>query len=90
MSKFEIIIVGKQFAFRLALIAFVVVTLHGLIAGEGFFGVLQMALFCLGLFFVLGFFLGDLARRLVEEHAEAEVTILLNDLVQTSHNSIST
>ncbi len=88
MSKFEIIIVGNQFAFRLALIAFVVVTLRGLIAGDDFFGTIQVALFCLGLFFVFGYFLGDLARRLVEEHAETEATILLNDLIQASHDSV--
>ncbi len=62
----------KQFASRLALIAFAAASLRGLISGAAFQGTLQAALVAMAVFYGLGLVLGDLARRVVEEHVLAE------------------
>lgn len=75
---------GKQFAFRMALIAFVSLGLKGLFTGADFLSATEQALIAMGLFFVFGFFLGDFARRLVEEHTTEELTTLINEMTATS------
>ena len=65
--------VASQFANRLSLIAFATVTVRGLLSGSDFQGTLQAALLSLGAFYVVGFVLGELARRVVEESVDAEL-----------------
>ncbi len=79
---------GKQFAFRLALIAFVSLALKSLFTGVDFFSTTEQALIAMGLFFVFGYFLGDLARRLVEEHTTEEVITLIHELTATTPDSL--
>jgi hypothetical protein len=65
--------VATQFGSRLALIAFATVVLRGLFCGSDFFGTIQTALVALGAFYVLGLFVGETARRLVEENVKADL-----------------
>lgn len=61
-----------HYAYRLALIACATTLARGAIGGGDFDGTVQTALAALAVFFGLGLILGELARRLVEEHAQAE------------------
>jgi len=61
-----------QFAHRLALIGFAVLTIRGLIIGADFAGTLKWALAAAALFFALGLVIGDLARKLAEDNARSE------------------
>lgn len=62
-----------QYACRLAWIAFATASLHGLLAGSDFQGALWSALIAAAAFYGIGLAFGDLARRLIEEHVEAEL-----------------
>jgi len=68
---------GKQFANRLALLSFSVVLLRSLIQGTDFTGSMQIALVCLCAFYMIGYLIGDLAQRMIEEHVEVEEAQLL-------------
>ena len=72
---------GSQYAFRLSLIAFATAALRGLMAGSDFEGTMHSALMILALFFALGWIIGELARRVVEEQVEVEIPQLLQTLV---------
>ena len=61
-----------HFAFRLSLIAFATASLRGLIGGTDFSGGLKTALVAAALFYGLGLIVGEMARRVVEEHVQAE------------------
>lgn len=63
---------ARQFATQLALIAFSTASVRGLISGADFEGTLEAALIAMGVFYVLGFVFGELARRVVEECVESE------------------
>lgn len=65
--------VAKLFAARLSLIAFATVSLRGVMTSGHFEGTLKTALAAAAAFYVIGLFCGDLARRVVEEGARAEV-----------------
>ena len=54
------------------LIAFATAAVRGLITGSDFQGTIQAALVATAVFFGLGLVLGELARRVVQENAEAE------------------
>jgi len=66
-------LVATQFAKRLALIAFATASLRGLFCEADFFATMQTALISLGVFYILGFVLGEAARRIVEENIKSEV-----------------
>ncbi len=72
-----------HFAGRLSLVAFATAAARGVLAGWDFQGSLQTALVALGVFYCLGFVLGDLARRLVEENAQAEVAEHIGKMTQS-------
>lgn len=74
----------SQFAFRLSLIAFATAAVRGLMAGGDFAGTMQSALWILALFFGLGWIIGELARRVIEEQVEAELPRLLRMLLGES------
>ncbi|WP_339911824.1 hypothetical protein [Symmachiella dynata] len=63
---------AKQFAIRLSLIMFAVSVIESAVTGEAF----HVALIAAGTkavcFFVIGLFVGEIARRVVEENAVAE------------------
>ena len=61
-----------QFAYRLALIACATALARGAIGGLDFRGTVQTALVVLAAFFGLGLVLGELARRVIEEHVQTE------------------
>jgi hypothetical protein len=63
---------ARQFAVRLALVAFAASTLQGLVEGVDFAGTVQSALIHAGAFFGLGWVCGELAGRVVEESARQE------------------
>jgi hypothetical protein len=65
--------VASQFANRLALIGFATITVRGLLAGSDFQGTIQAALLALAVFFAVGFVIGELARRVVEEAVDLEI-----------------
>jgi len=64
--------VAGHFASRLSLIAFAAAIVQGLIDRAEFQGTLQTALLLLAVFFGLGFVVGEIARRVVEEGVQAE------------------
>jgi len=64
---------ARQFATRLALIAFATSVLRGLILGGDFEACIKTALGVMAVFFAVGLMLGELARRLVEDSIEAGV-----------------
>lgn len=66
--------VVREFATRLSLIAFATASLRGLMYGAEFQSTLEQALVALAGFYGLGLICGDLARRVVEENAQAEFT----------------
>ncbi|MFQ5732630.1 MAG: hypothetical protein ACE5KM_11845 [Planctomycetaceae bacterium] len=63
---------AAQFAGRLALIAFAITEVRGLIAGGDFATVTKSSLLATLAFFALGWTTGELARRIVEESARGE------------------
>lgn len=77
--------VALQFAFRLGLLTFGVVALRGALRSIDFTGGMQDALLASVVFFSLGFVLGEIARRLVEEHVQAEQRRVLSRDNHTSH-----
>lgn len=64
---------ASQFANRLALIGFATITVRGLLAGSDFQGTIQAALLAMAVFFAVGFVIGELARRVVEEAVDLEI-----------------
>ncbi|MCA9067344.1 MAG: hypothetical protein KDA84_00370 [Planctomycetaceae bacterium] len=60
------------FGLRLAVIAFSVKCLTGVIDGQDFETTIQSALLAGGIFWGLGLILGELARHVIEEHVRAE------------------
>jgi len=69
--------VAAEFASRLALIAFFVVCLRGLIAQSDFFAVARSGLLTATAAFVVGWLLGYLADLLTRELAQSDVARLL-------------
>lgn len=63
---------AKLFAARLALIAFAVTLADALFSSRAFYPSLSSALIKAVLFYGIGFVVGELARRIIEENAEAE------------------
>ena len=61
-----------QYASRLSLVAFATAAVRGLLMRSELVAALQASLLAAAAFYGLGLLLGDLARRLVEEHARAE------------------
>ena len=64
--------VAANYACRFAMIAFGTTVLRGAMGGSDFEGTVWAALAATAVFYGLGFVLGELARRVVEEHAAAE------------------
>ena len=75
-----------QFASRLALIAFATVSLRGVLVGGQFEGTLKTALVAGVVFYFFGMICGDLARRIVEEDARAEVEKMLKETMNEASN----
>ncbi len=73
---------ARQFAVRLALIAFAASTAHGLMERVDFSGTMQSALMHGAAFFGLGWICGELAGRAVEENARQEVARRVKDMDQ--------
>ena len=73
---------AKLFACRLSLIAFATVSLRGVMTGGEFEGTLQTALAAAAAFYLFGMICGDLARRLAEEDARAEVERMIAKFVE--------
>ncbi len=63
---------AKQFAIRLSLILFAVSVIESAVIGEAFYSGLIAAGTKAACFFVIGLFVGEIARRVVEENAVAE------------------
>ena len=63
----------EQFAPRLALIAVMTVFGRGMLAGGDFAGTVRTAAVAAVVFFVLGLLVGEIARRLIEEHVRGDV-----------------
>ena len=72
-----------QFAARLSLIAFAVVTLRGAIESAEFHGTMTAAMLAAAAFFGLGLVAGELARRTVEEIAHKEFEKLSQEQAST-------
>ena len=64
---------SKQLAIRLSLIAFCVTSLDGVLCGSDSLSTLKSALVTMAGFFVMGLALGELARRLIEEHVREQI-----------------
>ena len=60
-----------QFASRLSLLAFATMALRGVLDRSDFQATLEAALLLAAVFYGLGLFLGELARRVVEENVQA-------------------
>ena len=65
---------AEQYAPRLALIAVLTVLGRGLLGGGDFAGTVKAAAVAVVVFFVLGLLVGEIARRLIEEHVRATAT----------------
>jgi hypothetical protein len=65
--------VPQQYAPRLALIAILTVIGRGLLGDGDFAGTVKTAAVAGAAFFVLGLLVGEIARRLIEEHVQATV-----------------
>ena len=81
--------VAKQFASRLALIAFAAASLRGLTCGAAFGATIQTALVAMAIFYGLGLVLGELARRVVEEHVTAEWARLSSEIASPESHASS-
>lgn len=79
---------AREFAVRLALLAFAASTLAGLIEAVDFAGALQSALWHAAAFFGLGWVCGDLAGRVVEENARQEAVRRWKELEQPATRSM--
>ena len=77
------------FAFRLALIAFAITSLRGLITHTDFQATIQTALIATAIFFVLGFAFGELARQVVEESVRAEFARQDKEFTERQHEIAS-
>ena len=73
---------ARQFAVRLAMVAFAASTLHGLCEFVDFAGTVQSALWHAAVFFGLGWVCGVLAGQVVEESARQEVARRWKELEQ--------
>lgn len=73
---------GRQFAVRLALIAFAASTLRSLIDAVDFSSAVQIALLHGVVFLGLGWVCGELSRRVIEENARQEVERRTKELEQ--------
>lgn len=62
-----------QYAARLAMIAFATANLQGMLSNSELVGTIQNGLLAAGLFFVLGYLIGNLAQKVVEESVEKEL-----------------
>ena len=63
---------AEQFAPRLALIAVMTVLGRGMFGGSDFAGTVETAAVAAVVFFVLGLLVGEIARRLIEEHVRGD------------------
>ena len=63
---------AHAFACQLALIAFATAAAQGVVSGAPFDPTLKTALVVVPVFYALGWILGELARRVVEENVQAE------------------
>lgn len=70
---------AQAYACQLALIAFATTALQGLLRGAEFVNAVQSSLLVLMMFYVLGWILGELARRLVEESVQYELNLSSKD-----------
>ncbi|MFN0197399.1 MAG: hypothetical protein ACKVT0_11695 [Planctomycetaceae bacterium] len=77
---------ANQFATRLSLLSFVSRLADGLICRDDFYPSLLSALVTAGIFFVVGYACGELARRLVQELAANEVKDLIEQQSASSTN----
>jgi hypothetical protein len=73
---------ARQFAVRLALVAFAASTVRGLLESADFVGTIESALLHGAVFFGLGWVCGELAGKVVEESARQEVARRLKELEQ--------
>ena len=73
---------ARQFAVRLALVAFAAATIRGLIEADDFAGTVQSALWQGTAFFGLGWVCGELAGKVVEENARQEAARRWKELDQ--------
>lgn len=73
---------ARQFAVRLALVAFAASTVQGLIEFTDFAAAVQSALLHGAAFFGLGWVCGELAGKVVEENARQEVARRWKELEQ--------
>ena len=64
---------AQAFAHQLALIAFATAAIHAVISGAALSESLQSALVGMLAFYGLGWILGELARRVVEESVDAQL-----------------
>jgi len=70
--------VAAHFAAQLALIAFAVMQVQGMVLRGDFSTVIKTGLIAAGAFFLLGLITGEVARRIVEETAEREFQQMIN------------
>lgn len=73
---------AKLLAARLSLIAFATVSLRGVMTSGQFEGTLKTALAAAVAFYVIGLICGNLARRVVEEGAQAEVKRMIAKFIE--------
>ena len=78
---------ARQFAVRLALVAFAASTMQGLLESLDFAGTVESALWHAAAFFGLGWICGELAGRVVEENARQEVARRWQELDQPASRS---
>jgi ABC-type Fe3+-siderophore transport system permease subunit len=76
--------VAVSFAKRLVLVVFAALTLRGLVSGAGFEATLWTALVSIPTFLLVGLVCGELARRIVEEQVDRELSSLAADASATS------
>lgn len=77
---------AKQFATRLSLLSFVSRLAGGLICRDDFYASMSNALITAGVFFLVGFACGELARRIVQELAANEVQALIDQQTASKTN----
>ncbi len=65
---------AMAFGLRLSLIAFSVIAFDGLLRGGTFEDTVRLALIVGAVFWGLGLLMGEVARRVVEENVEAELS----------------
>lgn len=62
---------AEQYAPRLALIAILAVIGRGILSGGDFAATVKTAAIAAAAFFLIGWLVGEIARRLIEEHVRA-------------------